>query len=167
MGSDIVENWSQGVITALLADRLPDGAAFVAKNTQFRYTGPNNTVFGTRSGCSVQNGTILAAPASSQHFLPLSSGDNFHLLVLSNGAVGEMMLKLPPQAASLNRMILSVGRTLTTLRSSPTVPTSSKQTATIRLVSASNNRIVVIGASVRAAAVVCCRWIPMTLPSAT
>ncbi len=90
LSEDVVENWSQGVITALLADRLPDGAAFVAKNTQFRYVGPNNTVFGTRSGCSVQNSTVLAAPASSQHFLPLSSGSAFHLLVLSNGAVGSM-----------------------------------------------------------------------------
>lgn len=88
--SDVQENFSQGVITAALPDRLPDGALFVAKNTQFRFVGPNVAVFGTRNGAQVQNDTVLGGAVLAQFFLTTAAGTTFHIVVLDNGDIGTL-----------------------------------------------------------------------------
>lgn len=82
--SDIVDNWSLGVITSILADRLPLSAVPVCKNGQFYYIGPDKAVFGTRTGCNVHNETALSSRAVGQYCLK-SLSSNTHLLALGDG----------------------------------------------------------------------------------
>lgn len=84
MTSDIVENWANGVVTAALKDRLPENSVPLARNTQFFNVGPSTATLGTRKGATVQNATILTAPALSQHYLNTQNAD-VHLLSLNNG----------------------------------------------------------------------------------
>jgi hypothetical protein len=97
--SDIVENWYQGVVTAMLSDRLPDGALSGAKNTQFYNVGPNYAVVGTRSGCTPQNTTALAAAVVSQHYLNTQTAD-VHLLALTNGNIVALESGTPSTLAA-------------------------------------------------------------------
>jgi hypothetical protein len=86
---DIVENWAVGVITAVLADRLPDGAVPVSKNSQFYNLGPQTAIFGTRKGCQVQNTTAEPDAIISQYFLNAASS-NVHLVVNGDGDLGSL-----------------------------------------------------------------------------
>ena len=88
--SDIVENFSLGVVTSVLKDRLPDGASPESKNSQFYNIGPERAIFGTRAGCTVQNTTSVGAAIISQYFLNTDL-NNVHLLVDSDGDLKKIV----------------------------------------------------------------------------
>lgn len=87
--SDIVDNWGLGVITAVLSDRLPDGAMPYVQNGQFYYVGPERAIFGTRKGAALVNEDAFSASVVSQYCLRTDS-DTFHLAVLHNGDLGTI-----------------------------------------------------------------------------
>lgn len=99
MQKDIVENWAQGVITAALKDRLPDGAVSLARNTQFFDVGPDQAVIGTRMGMLVQNTEPLAAAVTSQHYLNTDNQDS-HILTLADGSVLTLSNGTPNEIAA-------------------------------------------------------------------
>ncbi len=87
--SDIVDNWALGVITAVLEDRLPDGAVPYCRNGQFYDIGPERAIFGTRKGAEVINTTALSGAVVSQYCLKTDS-HTYHLGVLANGDLGTI-----------------------------------------------------------------------------
>lgn len=85
--SDVQDNWADGFVNAVTADRIPEHAAYVGKDVQFEDIGPGVTVLATRKGLNRINRVAADSPIVSQFQLTPDNATPLHILLLENGDI--------------------------------------------------------------------------------